>query len=434
MRRSVLLRLCGALTLAGAVHAAAPAAAPGFAWRGTKGWGWTTEQYLAEVPYLARFQMNFLMLCSTYGWDCRIRTYDDWVDCATSKPNHWWEPWSEEKRQGAAAIAKACQANGIEFCFSLNPNLDSERAVNTGDPENVERLWRHYAWAQSLGIHWFALSVDDATQGIDAASQCAVANEIFRRLRARDPAAQMIFCPTYYNGDGQADRPPPNAAGKARAKWQQPKAYFAVVSKQLHPEIRCFWTGAATFGRIATRTARSFRARCGHRLFIWDNYPVNDGKPTMHLGPVTGRDADLAAVADGYMSNPMCTQSELNRLPLATAAEYARDPAHYDPDRAIGHAIALVGSGPDQQSVLRDLVAAYPSFLGQRRGDSGWNGVREHFKALVRTPGAANYLEYLADLSNRFHDAFPDGFEAGKETLDEDRRFLARQFSTQFTE
>ncbi len=38
---------------------------PGFAIRGTKGWNWTSEQYLAEIPVLARYKMNFLMNCYT---------------------------------------------------------------------------------------------------------------------------------------------------------------------------------------------------------------------------------------------------------------------------------------------------------------------------------------------------------------------------------
>jgi len=36
---------------------------PGFAIRGTKGWAWTPEQYLAEIPFIARVKLNFLMNC-----------------------------------------------------------------------------------------------------------------------------------------------------------------------------------------------------------------------------------------------------------------------------------------------------------------------------------------------------------------------------------
>ena len=39
------------------------AARPGFKIRGTKGWNWAPQQYLAEIPVLARAKMNFLMNC-----------------------------------------------------------------------------------------------------------------------------------------------------------------------------------------------------------------------------------------------------------------------------------------------------------------------------------------------------------------------------------
>src|ERR1035437_1584737 len=32
---------------------------PGFKFRGTKGWAWTPEQYLEEIPWLPKFQMKF---------------------------------------------------------------------------------------------------------------------------------------------------------------------------------------------------------------------------------------------------------------------------------------------------------------------------------------------------------------------------------------
>jgi hypothetical protein len=36
---------------------------PGFKMRGIKGWGWTPEQYLEEIPVLAGYKLNFLMNC-----------------------------------------------------------------------------------------------------------------------------------------------------------------------------------------------------------------------------------------------------------------------------------------------------------------------------------------------------------------------------------
>ena len=43
---------------------------PGFTLRGIKGWMWKPEQYLAEIPVLAEYKMNFMMNC--YASMCDI--------------------------------------------------------------------------------------------------------------------------------------------------------------------------------------------------------------------------------------------------------------------------------------------------------------------------------------------------------------------------
>ena len=55
-----------------------------------------------------------------------------------------------------------------------------------------------------------------------------------------------------------------------------------------------FWTGD-TFTRITRAAAESYKKRVKHRLFLWDNYPVNDGQQTLHLGPVTGARSRISA-------------------------------------------------------------------------------------------------------------------------------------------
>ncbi|MCX6928613.1 MAG: hypothetical protein NT154_36190, partial [Verrucomicrobia bacterium] len=64
-------------------------AEPGFKFRGTKGWYWTPEQYLAEVPVLAKYKMNFLMNC-----------YSSMFSSAPGQPwtNEWWKPLPESKK------------------------------------------------------------------------------------------------------------------------------------------------------------------------------------------------------------------------------------------------------------------------------------------------------------------------------------------------
>ena len=167
---------------------------PGFTIRGIKGWAWTPPQYLEEIPVLAKYRMNFMM-------NCYLSMFDD----RTGK-NEWWLPLPTAKKRAYEEVVRSCQKHGIQFCFCMNPNIGSPRFVRS-DPKDLDDLWRQYAWMQSLGVKWFSVSLDDIEQGIDAAMQATVVNEMLHRLRAKDPEAQMIFCPTFYTATAPVTRP-----------------------------------------------------------------------------------------------------------------------------------------------------------------------------------------------------------------------------------
>ena len=225
----------------------------------------------------------------------------------------------------------------------------------------------------------------------------------------------MIFCPTYYWGDGTLPK-------------QQP--YLEVLARDLDKDIYVFWTGEAVVGRVTRKAAETFRRIVGHRVFLWDNYPVNDGHPTMNLGPVTDRDADLCEVIDGYVSNPLRTQNEINRIPLATCADYASNPRAYDPARSIGQAILLQADKPSQREVLRDVVETYPGMLlvASSGHQTGFNPVRAQMDGILAgpqsRPAALAYLEHLQRLALRLQREFPNRYGPAKATLNEDIRVV----------
>ena len=398
----------------------APGTAPGFKIRGTKGWAWTPDQYLAEIPHLAEYKMNFLMNCYLSMFD--IEHYAKWND---PDANRWWEDLPAAKKAAYEQVVRSAQAHGLEFCFSMNPNLFSRRTINEESADSIDLLFKHYAWMQGLGVKWFNLSLDDATNGVNAATQAKVCNALFHRLRAHDPAAQMIFCPTYYWGDG------------TRPKQQ---AYLQELAAKLDPEVYVFWTGDAVVGKITRRAAEKFRALVGHRLFLWDNYPVNDGHPTMHLGPVTERDPDLCEVIDGYMSNPLREQNEINRIPLATCADYAYNPRGYDPARSIGQAIRLQTAKRSQQTVLAELVETYPGMLLDPASGhkTAFNPVRSQIDRLLAQPqtrpAAAGVVERLQRLTEALNREFPDRYAPEKKILAADLNYAEQKLAANLPE
>ena len=372
---------------------------PGFAIRGTKGWMWRPEQYLAEIPVLVKYKLNFLMNCYTSMCDVEHFRWGD-PQC-----NRWWEPIPQEKARAYENVARECLKAGVRFCFSMNPNICTKRIVDYNSAEDVDLLWRHYSWMQGLGVKWFNISLDDITEGIDAAGQAKVVNEIFRRLREKDAEAAMIFCPTFYWGTGED----PKAA-----------AYLETLARDLHPDVYVFWTGGAVVGRITRADAETYKGRVRHRIIVWDNYPVNDAAPTMHLGPVIYRDRDLCKVVDGIMGNPLCPQNEINRIPLLTLADYAWNPEAYDPARSIGQAIVHLADTPPRQRVLKELVELYPGTLLESKG-TGWNPVIARFNEILDRPHsrylADVFLKHAEDVAQRMEEAFPERFKDALQTL-----------------
>jgi hypothetical protein len=375
---------------------------PGFVLRGTKGWAWTWDQYLAEVPYLARYKMNFLMSCYT-------SVFTDTVNFV----NNWWEPLSQKTLAGIGQVAAACRDADITFCFSSHPALFSDRPLRYDSDEDFAAMWQNYASVQALGVRWFSLSYDDIDVKGDkdiaalGAAHAGLANRLFRRLRGSDPAAELIFCPVFYWGAADA--------GDA-------KVYTEALGRALDKDIFVFWTGdGVVTPRITRPAAESFRSAVGHRIVIWDNYPVNDRSGALHLGPVVGRDPDLDEVAYGYMSNPHAPQNEINRIPLLTCADYAWNPRAYDPARSIGQAIVQLAGTPGQRAALKDLVELYPGDLISGSTMTGYNCVLEKAAALITKPGgprlAKRFLSRVEDVAARLDREFPDRYAETKRTL-----------------
>ena len=161
---------------------------PGFKYRGIKGWAWTPEQYLSEIPVLVKYKMNFLMNCYASLYDG-----ENWQWEANS--NRWWEPLSARKKRGLEKTIRAAQLQGLQFCFSMNPQLVSARPLNPLSDGDFEKLWQHYAWAQGLGVKWFSLCLDDVQimpgLRIEAGDHCKLANKLFARLERRTPAPNL---------------------------------------------------------------------------------------------------------------------------------------------------------------------------------------------------------------------------------------------------
>lgn len=400
------------------IHCETSGVLNGFIIRGMKGYCWTPQQYLEEIPVMAKYKANFLMNCYLSMFsvsDTPVHHFGTFLD---SLENNWWEPLPDKKRVAYEEVIRECHRNKIDFCFAMNPQLFSKEPLNPSSGNDFNLLWKHYEWAQQQGVKWFSVCLDDVQGGslaIKGTEHARFVNKLLDRIRMRDSTAQLIFCPTWYWGRGTDITH---------------QTYLKELAGLLHPDVYIFWTGpevVPTF--IHTNDAKAYKEIVKHRLFLWENYPVNDNHPTIHLGPLTGRDKDLYTVIDGYVVNPMGTQNQINRLPLYTCLDYAFNPLTYDPNLSMEQSILQLAATREQQEILKRMVKAYPGSLvlcGDQsvKGLVSLNPVRQGFETLVKNGKGQDekneYINFYKTLFCDFCRIFPHQFMSARGVLKND--------------
>jgi len=252
----------------------------------------------------------------------------------------WREPYPVDRLAGLARLNDEAAARGVRFVYAISPGL-SMRFDEDAEHKALAAKCRQLLDA---GIRSFALLFDDVPMddpealGRAHGATAARFQEAFLRPAGIDEP--VLFCPTDY-------------AGLARTP------YRVGLSETLPVDARVLWTGpdivvGAVTADEVEHAARSF----GRDLVLWDNFPVNDfDRSRLFLGPLTGREAAPGLV--GIVANPM-VEAAPSRFALETVAEWAADPAAYDPAAAASRAYAAVAGTDEGLRTLVDACSAWP--------------------------------------------------------------------------
>jgi hyaluronoglucosaminidase len=219
--------------------------------------------------------------------------------------------------------------NRIDFVYGFHPG----EGLRFSDPTLIETLLEKARRFYDCGVRIFAVLFDDIPSRLtDAQDRRSFKNSLARaegtwlaEIEARQPASwrdvEWWICPSYYTPDPML----------ARLFGRFEPDFLEILGEHLPHRVACFWTGPSVVSpRISLAHVEKIAKRVGHRLLLWDNYPVNDlsMRDELHLGPLRGRDAKLPRAVYGYLNNPLL-QEKLSFIPLATCFDYAADPAHY---------------------------------------------------------------------------------------------------------
>ncbi|KPC72208.1 beta-N-acetylglucosaminidase, partial [Streptomyces sp. NRRL WC-3753] len=151
-------------------------------------------------------------------------------------------------------------------------------------------------------------------------------------------------------------------------------AYKQTLRDELDAEVEVMWTGTDVVPpEITNDQAEAASALFGRKVFVWDNYPVNDFGNTsgrLLLAPYDRREPGLSDHLTGIVANPM-NQPYAGKVAVLGAAAFSWNDTAYDA-KATWHAALsyLAGGDPDATKALLlfgDLNHLAPTF-----GDTPW--------------------------------------------------------------
>jgi hyaluronoglucosaminidase len=351
---------------------------------GFYGTPWTDGERRSAIVRMARNRLNAFL----YGPkdDPMIR-------------ERWREPYDGPALERVMDIKRLCDEVMLDFFYLLAPGFTIEYCSE----EEFEKLIARYRQMIGAGVRKFGLLLDDIPEQfqyerdkkaypslVDA--HIDLCNRVFKALQGIDPAVTLAICPTEYWGDGGF-------------------GYLGRLGEGVPAQCSLFYTGPNICSHdLSAENARQFFDLTGHRPLYWDNYPVNDAAMTaeLHIGPLTGRSADLYRYCEGLVINPM-DRMEASMIPCMTIADYLYDSPGYEPDASYRRAVrAVAGEGMEEpMEALRQMC--YKSCLTyhyeQFPADHPLAGGHDLFRALVQKgdwAGLSAFARRMSELMSRF--------------------------------
>ncbi len=217
---------------------------------------------------------------------------------APKEDEHLRDKWQQDLDQPYLDFLKrqatrAHQAK-LEFGVALSPmNLTANFASQ--QDLLLERITTLCATTQ---CEIFALLFDDMVK--DAEDVGAKQHEVIAFVEQHLPeqVKHFIICPSYYTDDPVLDK----------LFGQRPANYFKELMADMPERVEVFWTGPKVLSDdITPEHIENVTKLLGRKPFIWDNYPVNDGKNIcsyVYLGKFKGR-RGLNGLVTGHAVNPM---------------------------------------------------------------------------------------------------------------------------------
>ncbi|MEU6707254.1 beta-N-acetylglucosaminidase domain-containing protein [Streptomyces wuyuanensis] len=342
---------------------------PSMALRGTiegfYGQPWTHQERLDQMDF--------------YG-DVKANTY---IYAPKDDPYHrgkWREPYPADKLDELGELVRRAAANHVRFTFAVSPG----ESICYSDPADRAALKAKLQALYDLGTRAFSIPLDDISYtrwncaGDDAAygapgreaaaaAQVDLLNDVQRTFVAAHEGVQPLqMVPTEY-GD------------------LTDTAYKRKMRASLDPAVVVMWTGTDVVPpSITNAQADAASALFGRKVFVWDNYPVNDFGNTsgrLLLAPYDKREAGLSDHLSGIVANPM-NQPYASKVAVFGAASFAWNDRAYRADTDWTAAMSYLAGG-DRRATEALLVFGDLEHLAPTFGSTPWQSQAPRLAARV---------------------------------------------------
>ncbi|MFJ2743791.1 beta-N-acetylglucosaminidase domain-containing protein [Streptomyces sp. NPDC087440] len=310
---------------------------------------WTQAERLDHLDFLGAVKSN------TYVYAPKDDPYHR---------DKWREPYPADVFDRLGTLVRRAAANHVRFTFAVSPGA----SICYSDPADTRALTAKLQAMYDLGVRTVSVPLDDISytkwncdadqaafgapgQAAAAKAQVSLLNTLQKDFVATHPGMRPLqMVPTEY-GDLK-DSP-----------------YKQVLRATLDKPVEVMWTGTDVVPpAITVDQAKKASELFGRKVFVWDNYPVNDFGRTagrLLLAPYDKREPGLSDHLTGLISNPM-NQEAASKPAVFTMSDFSWNDRGYDRTRSGRQAaLHLAGGDPrlaDAVQVFVDLNHLAPTF------------------------------------------------------------------------
>jgi hyaluronoglucosaminidase len=386
-RRAALAALVGLVALSGA----APASAATPEWRGI-----IEGAYRTPWDHAARMRM--LAWMPQHGLTSYIHAPKDDL----YQRMLWRDPYPAARLADFSAEIKLARAGHVRWIPNLSPGIpllptplppgvEPSAPLCFSCPDDVDAVASKFAPFLDAGLRTVMVSFDDVAKQFGRSEDAAAfgsapttygeatayfLNSVYDALQRSWPGTELLTVPADYSGT--RDTP-----------------YLQGLRAGLRPAVHVMWTGTLVRStQWQASDAAAYSLLIGRKPIVWDNWTNNDFAVTaesdattrVFLGPYT-RPASVARSVAGWFFNP-ASEADLNMLPLATAADWLRNPWRFNPRASWLRAVDSL-AGPSKQLIqpLRAWAeASYSTRLSRVEGPTFVRLTRQFLGAFDEGP------------------------------------------------